>query len=187
MLKYLAKTFSPSNIVSMKKNGAEPYKALGSKIKHLREQWHQTTSEVSGTLEIDEATLKAIEDGKTMPADDILDLLISHFLLTDEQAEDLRSLAHQFKDHILDSFAGSVEDALMRQVVMYLPIDSKVIYTDSMNATVNNHGVVLQFMQATGPEGQQLPVSRVGMSREHAEKMIEVLRATLDQHNQSKD
>ncbi len=169
----------------MKQSGSQPYKALGSKLKHLREQWHQTTGDVSGTLEIDESALRSIEDGKTMPPVEVLEMLISHFLLTDEQAEELRGLAHQVGEHGIENFPGGMEDLLMKQVVMYLPIDSKVIYTDSMNATVNNHGVVLQFMQATTPDGQQLPVSKVGMSRKHAERMIEVLRATLDQHDQS--
>lgn len=169
----------------MKQNSGEPYAAFGARIKHLREQWSQTTNEVSGTLEIEESTLQAIEAGKTMPPEEILDMLINHFLLTDQQAEELKDLADQYSEQAGDALAGSIEDMLMKQVVMYLPIDSKVVYTDSMNATVNNHGVVLQFMQSTSPDGQQFPVSKVGMSRKHAEKMIEVLRATLDQHDQS--
>lgn len=170
---------------SMRQNGGEPYAALGARIKHLREQWQQSPGEVSGTLEIDENTLKAIEAGKAMPGDEVLDMLISHFLLTEDQANELRDLADQYQEQSSDALAGGLEDMLMKQIVMYLPIDSKTIYTDSMNATVNNHGVVLQFMQSTGPEGQQFPVSKVGMSREHAEKLIEVLRNTLDQHDRT--
>jgi hypothetical protein len=170
---------------SMRQNGGEPYAALGARIKHLREQWQQSPSEVSGTLEIDESILRSIEAGRTMPGDEILDMLISHFLLTEEQAQDLRDLADQFQEQVGDALSSGIEDMLMKQIVMYLPIDSKTVYTDSMNATVNNHGVVLQFMQSTGPEGQQFPVSKVGMSRAHAEKLIEVLRNTLDQHDRS--
>lgn len=172
---------------SMKQKNEGPYQDLGARIKLLREQWQQSVGEVSGTLEIDEATLLAIENGQTMPADELLDMLISHFLLTEEQADELREMVDQYNNQASEALMGGIEDMLMKQVVMYLPIDSKIVYTDSMNATVNDHGVVLQFMQSTGPDAQQLPVSKVGMSREHAERMIKVLRSTLDQHDRSSD
>lgn len=168
----------------MNKSNREPFEALGARLKFLREQWQQSVSEVSGTLEIDESTLKAIEDGKTMPADEILDMLISHFLLTEDQAQDLRDLATEHKDQANEALLGGIEDMLMKQIVMYLPVDNRVVYTDGMNATVNDHGVMLQFMQA-GANGQQIAVSRVGMSREHAERMLKVIRETLDHHDRS--
>lgn len=169
----------------MKDGKFEPYEALGARLKFLREQWQQSLSEVSQTLEIDEATLSAIEAGKTMPGEDILDLLISHFLLTEDQAEDLRELAELNR---LDgsTAANGLEDMLRSQIVMFMPVDNRVVYTDSMNATVNNSGVILRFMQASATN-QPVPVSQVGMSREHAERMIEVLRATLDQHDRTNE
>ncbi len=170
----------------MSQKNEEPYQALGARIKKLREQWQQSVVEVSNTLEIDESTLRAIEQGKTMPAEELLDLLSSHFLLTDEQTDELRDLADQYNSQTGDALMSGIEDMLMKQIVMYLPVDSKTLFTDSMNATVNDHGVVLQFMQ-NSPDGQALPVSKVGMSREHAERMIKVIRSTLDQHDRSND
>lgn len=167
----------------MAKGNNEPYAALGAKIKHFREQWHQTLGEVSGTLEIDETMLKEIEAGKTLPADDLLTMLINHFLLTEEQAEELRQLAALQREHTAESLIGGIEDMIMKQIVMYLPVDNKIVYTDSMNATVNKHGVVLQFQQNTG--GQPMTVSQVGMSREHAEKVVEVLTRTLQEHDRN--
>jgi transcriptional regulator with XRE-family HTH domain len=168
----------------MKKSNQEPFKALGARLKFLREQWQQSVDEVSGTLEIDEATLLAIESGTAMPPEELLDMLISHFLLTEDQAQDLRDLAADNRDQA-EAFSEGLEDMLMKQIVMYLPVDNRVVYTDSMNATVNEHGVVLQFMQNTGQNNQQAAVSKVGMSREHAERMLKVLRDTLDQHDRS--
>lgn len=170
----------------MSKNPHEPYEALGARLKFLREQWQQTTKEVSGTLEIEETMLHAIEAGKTMPSENLLDMLISHFLLTDDQADDIRELAEQYKEQLSEGLLGGIEDMLMKQIVMYMPIDSRVVYTDQMQATVNKNGVVLQFMQSNVAQNQgSLAVSRVGMSREHAEKMIDVLRSTLDQHDRA--
>lgn len=165
-----------------------PYRAFGAKIKHFREQWKQSVSEVSGTLEIDEIFLKEIESGKTLPTENQLDMIINHFLLTNEQADELRGLAHSHSEQIADNLIGGVEDMLMKQLVMYMPVEQRVVYTDGMNVTVNRHGVVLQFTQNSsgGPKIKSNVVCQVGMSREHAEKVVEVLKKTLSEHEKIK-
>lgn len=168
------------------KNNSEPYKALGDRIKFLREQWQQSVREVSGTLEIDEKTLKSIEAGKTLPEPELLDMLISHFLLTEDQAEDLRELAESNTNSLDSILPTGLEEMLTKQVVMYLPVDNKVVYTDAMHANVNDHGVILQFMQQLPNTSQPAVVSRVGMSREHAERIITVLQQTLTQYDANK-
>ena len=167
----------------MAKNNEGPYMALGAKIKHFREQWSQSLGEVSGTLEIDEKILREIEDGQTLPPEDLLNMLINHFLLTEDQADELRQLASLERDQTAEGLLGGLEDMIMKQIVMYLPIDSKIVYTDSMNATVNKHGVTLQFFQNAGPNKQPVSVSQVGMSRDHAERVIEVLTKTLKDYD----
>lgn len=169
----------------MGKSNDEPYAALGAKIKHFREQWQQSLDEVSGTLEIDENTLKEIEAGKTLPPEETLNMLINHFLLTDEQAEELRQLALLEQEHNAEGLITGLEDMIMKQIVMYLPVDNKTVYTDSMNATVNKHGVVLQFFQNAGPDKKPMSVSQVGMSRDHAERVIEVLKKTLQEYDRN--
>lgn len=163
------------------KDKSDKYVALGARLKFLREQWRQSLTDVSGTLEIDEKMLRAFEAGKIAPPAETLDLLISHFLLTEDQAQDLRELAEDLKEKSDSHIQPPLEDMLSKQLVMFLPIDSKVVYTDSMQATVNDNGVILQFMQQTG-NGQSVPISKVGMSRQHAEKVIEVLQNTLKHH-----
>lgn len=158
------------------------FTALGDRLKFLREQWQQTVSDVCGAIEIDEKTLRSFEAGKVLPSSDTLDMLISHFLLTEDQAQDLRELANYGKEDAENILSGVMDDMLNKQLVMFMPVDSRIIYTDSMQASVNDGGVVLQFMQHTG-NGQTMPVSRVGMSREHAEKVIEVLKTTLKHHD----
>lgn len=165
----------------------QPHKALGDKIKHLREQWKQSVDEVSTTLEIDEKELKQIESGKVLPNDHMLEMIINHFLLSEEQALELRAMATLNQEHAHDGVFGNglMEDMLMKQVVMYLPVDNRVVYTDSMNATVNKHGMILQFMQSQN--GKNANVSQVGMSREHAERMLSVIKTTLDKYDKSQE
>lgn len=167
----------------MAKSNREPYEALGAKLKHFRKQWRQSIGEVSGTLEIDEIILKEIESGKMPPSEEVLNMLINHFLLSDEQADELKHMATLQKEQVPESLMSGLEDMIMKQIVMYLPVDNKIVYTDSMNATVNKHGVTLQFMQQSGQSNQPATVSQVGMSREHAEKVIEVLSRTLAEYD----
>lgn len=167
-------------------NRSDRYTALGARLKFLREQWQQSVREVSDTLEIDEKMLHAYEEGKAAPPVDILDMLINHFLLTEDQAQDLRELAEEPREDVENILSGNMEEMLGRQLVMFLPIDSKVVYTDSMQAIVTDNGVILQFMQQSGANGQSIPISKVGMSRKHAEKVIEVLQNTLRHHDEGK-
>src|SRR3990167_2356318 len=169
---------------SNKNNQDQPFQELGAQIRSLREQWDQSISELSGTLELDPSVLVAIESGKTLPSEDILDMIIEHFLLTDEQAEVMLKTIEEYDTKTQEALSKGLEDALTKQMVMLMPIDSKVVYTDSMQATVNQGGVVIQFSQQVN--GQAVPVSRVGMSREHAEKMIEVLKETIKSFDQNK-
>lgn len=170
----------------MPKNNELPYKAFGSKIKYIRKQWKQTIGEVSSTLEIDETLLKDIESGRTLPTETLLEMIINHFVLSDDQSIELRQMANYHKDQQTENLLGGIEDMLMKQIVMYMPVDQKVVYTDGMNVTVNQHGVVLQFTQNQGPKTKNLNVSQVGMSIEHAQKIVEVLSKTLDEHKKGK-
>jgi hypothetical protein len=59
--------------------------------------------------------------------------------------------------------------------------DSRILFTDIVDIVVNNYGVVMNFMQNTGPKVQPAAVARVGMSREHAKSVLQILQVTLAQ------
>lgn len=155
----------------------KPYLQLGSRLKQAREKLQETLAEVSGSVEIDLDTLTRIENGEQRPNEDTLMLLINHFNLTDDQASDLWELAgYSNQNAELDG---------LKPLAAIIPIDNRVIYTDMMHVMVNNYGVVMNFMQHTGT-GQPNTVARVGMSKEHAQSVLEVLKKTLQQHDQPK-
>jgi hypothetical protein len=56
--------------------------------------------------------------------------------------------------------------------------DNRVLFTDIVDIVVNKYGVIMNFMQ-TGPASSSQPVARVGMSREHAKSILQILQATL--------
>ncbi|MCL4360644.1 hypothetical protein M1555_05345 [Patescibacteria group bacterium] len=50
-----------------------------------------------------------------------------------------------------------------------------VLYTDNVSLTINQDGLVMDFMQKLGPTNQLRIVARIGMSRDHAKKLYKVL------------
>lgn len=50
--------------------------------------------------------------------------------------------------------------------------DIKILYTDMIFMNVNEDGVTLDVCQKVGSTSQYQVVSRIGMSREHAQKFV---------------
>lgn len=156
-----------------------PFKTLGTHLKYLREQSHQTLSEVSGAVEIDEKTLARIESGAERPAEDILLLLISHFEMQDQEALQLWELAgYEGGMHDKPRTNDDLLHAANKAVVMLLAVDTRTMYSDEMTAEGNQAGITLTFSQ-TGGQKQSMPVARVGMSYEQAEKVAQTLQQVL--------
>lgn len=165
----------------MAESKQRPYRSFGEVLKKLRARASKTPAEVSGAVEIEETRLHAFENGEQRPSEDILLLLIQHFNLQEDQANELWKLA---------GYNGAPDEAMYLQddfgptqteTVNINVQDSRIVYTDMIQVMVNNYGVVMNFLQGAGPGNQSLAVSRVGMSKEHAKSVIEILQKTLDQ------
>ncbi|MFT4532283.1 MAG: transcriptional regulator with XRE-family HTH domain [Candidatus Saccharimonadales bacterium] len=166
----------------MPSNKQLPYKTFGDELKKLRSKASKSEAEVSGAVEIDQNRLKLYESGEQRPTEDILTLLIQHFDLKDEQADELWKLAGYNGQIDDDRFFENDEHGNVQQVTVGVtPHDARIVYTDMIQVMVNNYGVIVNFLQGAGPSNQPLAVSRVGMSKEHARSVIEVLQKTLDQ------
>lgn len=55
-----------------------------------------------------------------------------------------------------------------------------ILYTDNIIMTVNEDGVVLDICQKIGPTNQVRVVSRIGMSKDHANKFLRSLKDLLE-------
>ncbi len=152
-----------------------PFKTLGSRLRRLRVSSKESIAEVSGAVEIDVAMLTEIEEGTKRPTEDILLLLISHFAIKDEEATRLWDLARYNQPPLV------LNQEELRPIAGIVPLEAPIVYTDMMHVMVNNYGVVMNFMQGTGPNSQPVAIARVGMSREHARSVLEILQKTLDQ------
>jgi transcriptional regulator with XRE-family HTH domain len=156
-----------------------PFQPLGLQLKRLREQLKESLAEVSGAVEIDIDNLERMEQGIERPSEDILMLLISHFGIQDTEALELWELAGY------DQANGTVnmqfiQDELQsgKQVVMVMALDMRTLYSDSMQTHINKEGVVLQFTQTNGQK-HPMPVTRVGMSMEQAQNVVDTLQRAL--------
>jgi hypothetical protein len=155
---------------------------FGTALKDLRKRVQEPKVELCMTLEIDEEFLDLLESGAVQPSEDIVDQLIAHFDLDDQAAQNMWKIAGY----------PDVVDVIEQTVPVFVPLhDLKITYTDLLHVTVSNHGVVLNFMQGSTPGLPPIVVSRLGMSREHAVSVLEVmstaLKKSLDQERATKD
>ncbi len=147
-----------------------PFRTLGERLKHLREGQRQTLAEVSGAVEIDSNLLKDFEQGAQRPSEDVLMLLASFFDLPDDETNQLWELAGYSNDPMPEETT---------QPVYVMPMDVRIVYADMYHVAINDYGVMMNFMQSAGPGRQPLAVARLGMSREHAQQVLETLQRAL--------
>ncbi len=76
-------------------------------------------------------------------------------------------------------------DKTTGQINININPDVKILYTDMVFMNVNADGVTLDVCQKVGNSNQYQVVSRIGMSRIHAEKFVkklsEILALTMGQ------
>ncbi len=154
----------------------QPFLTFGKKLKSLRTKARESLLEVSGAVEIDAATLEKIESGHELPEEDVLMLLISHFDIKDADAVKLWELAgysrYGEKDPILN------DEQILKQVMMVIPMDNRIIFSDTAHINAQKTGVVINFAQ-TGDSISPQTVSRVGMSVEQARNLLEQLQESI--------
>ncbi len=172
--------------MNQKNRASTPFHELGVQLKQTRQKRQESLAEVSGAVEIDIDLLTEYEKGLQRPSEDVLLLLISHFAVKEDHATQLWELAGYDQDEVPATHMMNDDDGHTKSMVAVMPVDARIVYTDMIHVMVNNYGVVMNFMQGAGPANQPLAVARVGMSKEHARSVLEVLQKTLQQAEQSK-
>lgn len=158
----------------------KPFQTLGMQLRIMRERQQESLAEVSGAVEINIADLERIESGDDRPSEEILALLISHFDMQDIEAHQLWNLAGYDRVDFGQDFARSGEAGLKQQsAVMILAVDVRTMYSDSVKINATSNGLVMEFMQESSSGKGNMPVSRVGMSLEQAQKVVEDLQKSI--------
>ena len=159
---------------------SQPFSTFGRKLQSLRTKARESLLEVSGAVEIDVRTLESIESGKELPDEDVLMLLISHFEIKDGDAVKLWELAGYSKLGEKDPLLN--DEQLLKQIMMVIPMDNRIIFSDTAHINAQKTGVVINFAQSGGSVQPQT-VSRVGMSAEQAQILLEQLQESLHKLN----
>ena len=154
------------------------YVELGETLTKLRTSANESLGEVADAVEIEEALMKDIESGHKRPDIEILELLIAHFKITTSDADDLWKLAG-YGQEIEGITMADAEDDAKKEIRINIPADNHVMYTDMVQVMSNQYGVVMHFLQMA-PNNQASVVSRIGMSKEHAESLLELLKRNLE-------
>lgn len=170
------------------KSEKAPYSQLGDRLKELRAGKQASAEEVSGAVEIEPTSLAVFESGSERPSEDILMLLINYFDMQEDEAATMWRLADyevpQVESDDDDDRPEMLKEAMQHghTAVMMMAFDPRVIYSDGVDVTANQQGVILNFTQSNGSEKMaRMPISRIGMSYEQAKGILEVLQKTLDQ------
>ena len=152
-----------------------PFQLLGSRLKNLREDHHESIAEVSGAVEIDPEVLERIEQGEECPIEEVLMLLINHFGLSEHEAMQLWEAAG-YEQPGEDKRAGP--ESMAKNVMVFMALDSRVLLSDETTVTAGKGGVILNFHQPN-LQGQQVPISRIGMNYEQAETLLQKLQHSV--------
>ncbi len=152
-----------------------PFSVFGKRIQKLRTKAQETLLEVSGAVEIDVATLEKIEAGSILPDEEILMLLISHFEVQDSDAVKLWELAGYSR---FGEKEAPVEEQIMKQIMMVIPMDNRVVFSDSVHINAKETGVIITFGQSSDTSQPQ-SISRIGMSVVQAKNLLVQLADSL--------
>lgn len=149
--------------------------SFGDYIRGIRNKRKETLADVSGAVEIDVMILDRIESGSVQPSEDILMLLISHYNLKEDEAVRLWQLAGYDQTKL-----GYQTTTTIHESVNMLSNDGPILFTDGLQVSANKYGVIINFLQGLDSNGRPQTISRLGMSKEHAQTIIEVIQKTID-------
>jgi hypothetical protein len=108
-------------------------------------------------------------------------LLINHFCVHEYEAVELWEWAG-YGSSSNAAKMQTIEQQAKAAATIVVALDVRAVYSDGMNVTANESGIILQFTQSGS---QQLPVARIGMSYEQAERVVRCLEQTLLRHTYS--
>lgn len=166
------------------------YKKFGQILRAYRLRRNLNITSVGEAISINRTYLSKLENGHERPSIDVLNRLVHHYSLSENEASDLFLLAGYKSGVVILNRREVINnmDKLNKPeqggVQINLNSNLSVLYSDSVFVTSNPYGVLLDFAVNMGPTNQQNVVSRIGMSKEHAKALAETILMQLNKPNQ---
>jgi transcriptional regulator with XRE-family HTH domain len=166
-------------------------KQFGKEIRSIRKDRGETLVQTADAIGIDRSHLTKIELGQDRPTERIVQSLFAHFSIERVKASRLWSLAGFTSEMVTaEDYRGKEDTKMKDQSISVAPPAMANInldptkpthYTDSIFLNSSDFGLVVDFARRVGPE-QHFVVTSVGMSFDHAKKLVEVLNDELEKH-----
>jgi transcriptional regulator with XRE-family HTH domain len=163
---------------------------FGIKLRKLRKSRGESLTETAKAIPVDRAYLNKIELGSIRPSKRLLEKLLVHFSVEGNDATMLKQLAGhaplniavvaaQGEPHMAQPFPVAMPQQ-MAQVAIN-PAQTPVLYTDSIIVSASEFGLVLDVAQTFGGAAmQQNVVARIGMSYDHAKKLVAKIQDQIE-------
>ena len=167
------------------------YLEFGKKIKSYREEKGRSITEVAEAIGVDRTYISKLENGHERPSILILNRLTDYYSLSGEETSKLFENAGYIGGTVnLEKREGVAKmqtkklpvggNIQQTQMQVNVPGNIPALYSDSVFVTASQWGIVFDFAQNIGPTNQQNVVARIGMSKEHAKALLDVLRKRLE-------
>ena len=120
-----------------------------------------------------------------MPTAAHIEVLALHYSLREPEAQRLLELAgHEPQPFDLELDAANLDLGILSKDMEML--FAPVFYTDMVNVAVTDFGITINFIQSGSENEKPVIVSRVGMSHEHAQSIVTVIKEALKESSRKK-
>lgn len=163
---------------------------FGKKLKNIRHQKGKNLLEVANAIGIDKTFLSKLENGIRRPSPSVLNSLLNYYKLDVSVFNEFYELsgfpsisshnlgvAHDFNAEGKGVYKNMNQEVISNQKEpqINVPNNLPILYSDSVWVTASPFGLVFDYGQRVGPTNQVNVVARVGLSKEHAEALLQVL------------
>lgn len=159
----------------------------------MRDKTKKSLFEVSRVVGIDKTFLSKLENGDRRPSITVLNSLLNFYKADRSIFDELYALSgfpnvssrnlNQLKTERKEVYGTMNQEPVNRdsqpQTQINVPNNLPILYSDSVWVTASPFGLVFDFGQRMGPTSNVNVVSRVGLSKEHAVALLEVLAGKI--------
>lgn len=172
-------------------------KKLGDLVREERVKNNLSLAGLSRRLKVDRTLISKVENGRYNPTPGFLQKIIEVFSLDSARANLLWDLSgrpsgpvlvgtnnlKEIKmDHHLPHHPTPAPPPPHTMNVSVNPAQTPVLYSDAVSVTSSEFGMVFDFGQRVNTTNNVAIVSRVGVSYDHARKIMEAINNELERH-----
>ncbi|CAN5422560.1 hypothetical protein BH09PAT4_BH09PAT4_02810 [soil metagenome] len=167
---------------------------IGKELRAIRKMSGESIEVAAKQLSIDRTHLNKIELGFYPPSEELLNKILAHFSVEGIKANQLRSILRRGEvEHVVVEGVKRKEGLMEQKIqandpsqsvqVSFDPNKIQVLYSDSIMVGSTDYGLTMDIAQtAPGNPQQQFIVARIGMSFDHAKKLLEAINDHLQKN-----